>query len=121
MDKQSGIGCMGTLLTFVVLLGVTVSIPMRHQDSWILTALAMLAVGTIYTFVQLSFGPKRFLHTRVVPALARALAPLQPTREELAEVLARSKQVGMRIGEKLKIETLVQSLEREVTPCLRGS
>ncbi len=62
------------------------------------------AVGAILLLVAVwSFATsrRRYMKGRIIPLLARALAPLQPTEAELAEILKSLKADNHKIGRKL--------------------
>ena len=111
LDKPSGLGCFGTLLAGLALLILAFCVPETWKDGLALTAVVALALGTVYTLVQMALAPGRYLRTRTVPLLARALDPLEPTQQELQDCLARCATAGMKIGKKVKLPTLWAALE----------
>lgn len=115
-DKQSGIGCLGTILISAVLFILAGNVRTPMQDKIALMAVIFLCIGTAYTFVQLHFGPGRFLKEKIVPPLAQALDPLEPTQEEISRCLEKCKAAQMRIGQKLNLQTLWAELERRAAP-----
>jgi hypothetical protein len=97
-DKQSGLGCLATLLLGGGLFFGSIFAKGRAKD-WALLAAAVLGgIGILYTLLQLYFAPKRFVRRKILPNLAKALAPLDPSQEEIASTLERCKSIGMRIG-----------------------
>lgn len=112
MDKQSGIGCLGTLLIGAALFFGSLKFSGPVQDKILLAALIFVAIGTIYTFVQMHLGPRRFFRAKILPMLVKSLKPLQPTREELADCMERCKTLGLRIGKIAKVDELWARLER---------
>jgi hypothetical protein len=69
-----------------------------------LTILSLLgAVGLIAT------QSPRYIKRRMVPLLAKALAPLTPTEAELTETLATLKADGHKIGRKLKARWILEA------------
>ena len=112
LDKQSGIGCLGTILISVALLVISTKVRMPWQDQLLLAAGVFFGIGTVYTFIQLALGPGRFLRNRIIPSLARSLDPLEPTQGELSLCIEKCKTAQMKIGQKLKIKALWAELER---------
>jgi len=53
---------------------------------------------------------RRYMKKRIVPLLGQALAPLQPTEAELAEILHTLKTDGHKIGKKLKPQWIIQAI-----------
>lgn len=114
MDKQSGIGCLGTLLVLAVALTVGLNVREPLQSKVIAIGSVLFCIGVVYTFVQLGLGGRRFLRTKIVPKIARTLDPLEPTQEEITDCIHRCKAAGMKIGQKLKPEVLWAELRRRV-------
>jgi hypothetical protein len=114
MDKQSGIGCLGTLLVGVALFFGSMKFSGPVQDKILLAALIFVVIGTVYTFVQMHLGPGRFYRAKILPLLVKALKPLQPTKEDLAECIERSRTLGLRIGKVAKVDELWARLERSM-------
>lgn len=89
-DGHSGLGCAATIaVPLLIMLLAPSSGP--AQDAALMTALPLGAIGTVYTLIQLYLGPRRFRNAKVVPWLARALAPLKPTPQELGAIAQEAK------------------------------
>jgi hypothetical protein len=101
-DRQSGIGCLGTVLVAVTLFIASFQFKGPKQDRVLLIAGILSGLGILYTFVQLHLGPSRYSHRVVGKSLLRALAPLEPSKEEIAMCLDRSRMLGFKIGKVLK-------------------
>ena len=114
MDKQSGIGCLGTMLVGGGLFFGSMAFHGTTQDRILICAAILFGIGTIYTFVQLHFGPKRFFRAHVLPSLVKSLKPLEPTREDLAACLERCQTLGLKIGKVAKLDEVWQPLERQM-------
>jgi len=112
MDKQSGIGCLGSLIVLAVCLTIALNLREPRQSQVMGAGFFLFCMGALYTFVQLGFGPRRFLRTKIVPKIARTLDPLEPTLEEITACLDRCKAAGMKIGQKLKPKVLWAELQR---------
>ena len=114
LDRESGIGCLGTTLLAGVLFIVSMGIANpATQSKMLLVAGVVFVVGLIFTWIQLAREPGRFIRRRIASKLARALRPLNPTREELTACLAKLKAAGFRIGKKLPADTLWKMLQAE--------
>ena len=105
MDKHAGFGCLGTIVIFA---GLLIFAESRFGARWSaeLNSAAgfVIAAGIIYTVIQSYLSAGRFLRSSTVPQLARALAPLQPTQEEISNCLQQCKVAGMKIGQKVAME-----------------
>jgi len=112
MDKQSGLGCLGTLLVGVGLFFASMAFRGPTQDRILLLTAILVGIGTIYTFVQMHLGPGRFFRARVLPSLVKSLKPLAPTREDLAACIDRCKTLGLKIGKVAKQDEVWALLER---------
>jgi hypothetical protein len=106
MDRQSGIGCLGTLVIGAALFFGSLKFSGPVQDKILLAALIFVTIGTIYTFVQMHLGPGRFFRAKTLPLLLKSLKPLQPTRQDLADCIERCKTLGLRIGKMARVDEL---------------
>ncbi len=114
MDKQSGLGCLGTILLGGGLFFGAMAFRGPAQDRILIGAAILAGIGTIYTFVQMHLGPKRYFRARVLPSLVKSLRPLQPTRQDLEDCLERCKTLGLRIGKVAKLDEVWALLERQI-------
>jgi hypothetical protein len=101
-DKQSGLGCLGTVLVGGGLFFGSLAFRGSAQDNLLIAAAILFGLGTIYTFAQLHFAPQRFVKAKILPVLVRALEPLEPTQDEIKGCLDQCKSTGMKIGSALK-------------------
>jgi hypothetical protein len=69
--------------------------------SWILFLVALYFFAT---------SSRRYMKGRIVPLLARALKPLEPTEAELGEILSTLKAEGYKIAKKLKAGWILEAL-----------
>jgi len=84
--------------------------PERHD----LIGKALLGVallGFLVTLWNKATAVHTFVRDRIEPMVARSLAPLDPTREELAEALGRLRQMGMLAGKKLDADRIRGELD----------
>lgn len=110
LDMPSGIGCAATLLLLIAAVCLWHVVPWRLQDEFVLGAIGLLTLGTIYTFLQLHFAPKRYLRRVVLPNLVKALTPLAPEREELQAVLEVGREEKRPLTRYLKLQALWEKL-----------
>ncbi len=118
MDKPAGIGCFGTLLVPALIIGITLWLQKEGPmaDAPIVAAVTAFGLGGLYTFIQVGLAPGRFMRSQVIPKIARALAPLQPTEAELLHCLERCRSVEWVIGKKIKPKQILDEIERQQTP-----
>jgi hypothetical protein len=115
-DRQSGIGCLGTIVVSAAVFFAAVALTKQGSQTAGLAALIVPAVGTVYTLVQFTLGPGRFVRSTVVPALVLALAPLKPLQEEVSHALDLCRKKGMKIGKSVKSDLLwAKLLERRAS------
>ena len=83
------------------------------------SAVIFAGLGTVYTFVQLHLAPKRFVKVNILPVLARALEPLQPTQAAIEDGLAHCKSTGLKIGSSIKPDDLWTELQQRTLRSMR--
>lgn len=113
-DRQSGLGCLATVLIGGGLFFGSIVLKDRAKDWGLLAAAILGGVGILYTLLQLHLAPKRFVRRKIIPSLAKALAPLKPGREEIESSLERCKSVGLRIGKVVMAREIWPLLERRM-------
>jgi hypothetical protein len=114
MDKRSGVGCLATAVIGAVMFFGSLKFNGPKQDKILVTALIFVVIGTVYTFIQMHLGPGRFYRAKLLPPLVKALKPLAPTREDVAECVARCKTLGLKIGKVAKLDEIWSRLERSI-------
>ncbi len=114
MDKESGMGCLATVLIGAGLFFGSMKFNGPTQDKILLAALLLVVLGTTYTFIQMHLGPGRFFRAKLLPPLVKCLKPLQPTREDLADCFERCKTLRMRIAKVAKQDEVWSRLERSI-------
>jgi hypothetical protein len=72
----------------------------------------VLLVGIAYTILHMQMQNGRILRGKMCDIIAKALGRLQPSRKELNARLARCKDLGMKIGKKLKPVDLWKTMMR---------
>ena len=117
-DVRSALGCGGALLA--LLAGPWISRRLPPSWQWLVAATLGLAFALgLYTLFEFFRNPGRSAGQRVLPLLARALAPLKPLDEELALCLFHCRKEGWRIGRVVRSGPLraeLQELERSLAP-----
>ena len=114
MDRQSGLGCLGTVVVGGGLFFTSLAYHGPFQDKMLLLAAILFGIGTIYTFVQLHLGPRRFFTAQVLPPLVKALKPLKPAREDVVACIDRCKTQRLKIGKVAKLDVIWARLERSL-------
>ncbi len=112
-DKQSSIGCIGTMASSIGLcaLGLYLHDRANLQSTILGIMSACFVVGTIYTVVQLFLARGRYVRTKVMPKLVQSLSPFHPLSGEVSALLEKCKTGGLLIGKKLKIDRVMKELE----------
>ncbi len=114
MDRQSGLGGLGTVLIAGGIFYASFAYHGPIQDKILLAGAIFFGIGTIYTFVQLHLGPRRFFMARVLPPLVKALKPLKPTREDVAAGIDQCTMQRLKIGKVAKLDAVWAPLERSL-------
>lgn len=114
MDRPAGIGCLGTVVVGAGLFFGSMKFNGPTQDKLLLAALILTTIGTAYTFVQMHLGPRRFFRARILPPLVKALRPLGPTRQDLAEAIGRCQSMKLKIAKVAKVDEVWARLERSI-------
>jgi hypothetical protein len=106
-DFESGMGCLSSVVLAVSFLLVVMMMNMTTLRQFLVyTLLLLIPVAAIYTVVQMCLVSRRFVARKVLPPLANALRPLNPTRDELATCLARLKNLNSKIAQKVDADSL---------------
>ena len=113
IQGKGGWGCLGTfVVAFAVLLICNaIWVLPEQRDSIMGIFFGILVIGGLYSFVQLLLEPGRIFSRKIIPGLAKALAPLKPTKEELASCIERFKRSGFKIGKKTKLDVLWKAIQ----------
>ena len=114
MDKQSGLGCLGTVVIGAAIFFGSMQFRGPTSDKLLLAALIFVVLGTIYTFIQMHLGPGRHFRAKILPPLVKSLKPLEPTRDDIAGCIERCKTLGLKIGKVAKVDEIWGRLERSI-------
>lgn len=69
--------------------------------------------GFLSMFVVLGGGGRRYMHRKILPAIADAVRPLRPTEEELGHVVAEYKRRKLTIGKRVRTKHLMPLINAE--------
>jgi hypothetical protein len=102
------------VLAGIVFLTGSLMMTLPEQRGQVLSiAAVILAVGGIYSIIQLILEPGRLFREKLVPSLADALKRLKPHKEEIAYCVHKMKGLGFKLGKKLDTETLWNAITEE--------
>lgn len=110
-DKPASLGCLSTVILVLVLFFGSMAFMGPTQDKLLIATLVIGFTGLVYTFIQLHLAPGRYFHNQVLPALVKALRPLEPTKDDLVRCLERCQTLGMKIGKVAKVNDIWAQLE----------
>jgi hypothetical protein len=111
IDKEVGLAIIATLvLPFVVGNVTSAYFPDVTPQA---TAISICA-GLSVIIWQLIGSGSRFMRREIIPVLARSLAPLQPTQQELEAVINEIRQGTHKIGRKVKPEQVLEQIHASV-------
>lgn len=106
-DKETGYAALGAMVLIGAMPSVAGAIAPAHEGPAFLTA---LSVGCGLVVWQIALSGRRYMQREILPTLARALAPLRPTLQELGHVLSEMKQHRYKIGSKLSAADVTAAL-----------
>jgi hypothetical protein len=118
-DRPATLSVLATIAIPVTYAVVAARVLGRPPADTSAVAASIGGVGALWTLVQLHFAPRRFVRDRVVPMLARALAPLRPLREEVELGLEQCRKLGLRIGKAAKVADLWAALQHDASGAAR--
>lgn len=115
LDRESKIGCIGTIALLVFLCGGFTMFENSAllRDSTVIGMGFVAIVGLIYTIIQLILAPNRYMKRNIIPRLSKALSPLNPSEQEIERLVLTLKIKGFRIGMKIKTEKLFESIRQQ--------
>lgn len=110
---RGGWGCLGTFVTAFLVFMIGNAFVMYPEARSTLSAVVgyILLTGGLVSVVLMIFEPGRIFRCKMLPSLAKALRPLKPTQDEIADALARFKRSGYKLGKKLKPEVLWNEIQ----------
>lgn len=113
LDRWSGLGCL-SIVAMVALFFATE--PEQVGLPWSLAhraALWGLGGAALLTLLAMSTGSRRFVRREILPRLARALRPLDPTRAEIEQTIGGLKSMNWAIARRIRTDDLMAALASE--------
>ncbi len=98
------------LIAFVVMAIGSVTVGMIAPAAMDYGIVFFMAVGFAMVIMQIRATGRRYMVREIVPALASALAPLKPTREEIDAALSELHRTQLRLVQKLPVKALFSRL-----------
>lgn len=108
LDKETGFSILGAFLLLLAGPSIARTIAPDHVEE---SLLFFLVLGIILVGWQFAISGRRFMRTKVIPVLAKALHPLRPTEIEIALALSEMRLLKHKIGFKLKPADLMSHLQ----------
>jgi hypothetical protein len=115
LDAASGIGCLAAIgipaaLFFAA--GFTSSLSVDVQNQLLLASVIVFFLLSAYALVQFGLRPRRYLRRRILPLLARALQPLNPSREEIGTCLRQIAGEAPNMAKQLSADEIMDAMRR---------
>lgn len=104
------------LVAFAVAIVGSVTVGMIAPEAMNYGIYFFIALGVLIVVRQIKATGRRYMVKHIVPPLASALAPLQPTREEIDSAFRELRLSQPRMARKLPIEALLSSLVGKHAP-----
>ena len=104
------------LLLIAVPMAVLVWAMPNASPSFRVVVLGVIALLSSGTYLSFRNGGRGWLRRFALPRLARSLAPLQPTHQELESVLSHLARQGSLIGQRIRTEDLLKAVEGVTSP-----
>jgi len=108
IDRQTGAGCIGTVLVGLVLL---IALDFEAGSLGAQVAFSIVGLGFLYTVVAATTIDHRHLNRWVIPTLARSLRRLRPTQIELEQILEVMIQDVSKHFRKIKAKKVLQCID----------
>ena len=106
VDRPAALGCVGTLVFIGLAIYAITQMPPAWQEQAAIATAILAGAGFLYAFIQIGLSARRFHRRIILKKVARALGPLQPTREELQAALETCRQQKLIIGKWTTLEKL---------------
>jgi len=116
LERLTGLSLLATFLSLFASIAAVFAIVLGEKGPGSPLSKVAIALGVAFglslagTIYAVATQDRRIARRRIVPFLVRALAPLQPTRAELADVVVRLRDRGLLIGEKLDTQWIVEAM-----------
>lgn len=108
IDRRSGLALAATIGLPILLMTIEAHAPRSLETAFGVLEIAVIVIGLAATLYLVATDRRRHYQEVVEPLLTRSLAPLRPSREELARALKKLKQIGKTIADRADIERLLK-------------
>ncbi|NBC11221.1 MAG: hypothetical protein GVY24_05715 [Planctomycetes bacterium] len=119
IDGWSALAFLGGVALSIVACG-WVAASIKDDQAQVIGFLVAALASFAPTLYFLITDVRRFTRRKVIPPLADTLAPLCPSREDLAAALAQVRQTGLKIGKHVKLDPLADAVASRMARDLRG-
>jgi hypothetical protein len=111
-DKVSGLSCVATIAIPLAVFWMGRA-GMFHvsDDSFATMVFGLAGLLAVFALGALATDRQRFCRRMIIPNLARALFPLDPSPEEIEEALAKLQTMGWAIGKRIKAADVTEALQ----------
>jgi hypothetical protein len=107
LDAGIGLAFAGAIGLCIATISVGRALAPDNVDQLILIAMGIGAVLVIWQFIA---AGKRFMRKEVLPTLAKSLAPLKPSEQEIDLALRDFRKAGHQIGSRLKATEILEAM-----------
>ena len=119
-DRWTGTTGVLTIALFIALLVWASSSQGAMQETLYMAAWLLGGAGVLLTIYWVATDIRRYVRRELHPKLVRALRPLNPSEDELSEVLGYLKQSKVKSGRKIRAKELYDALVRDATGLAQG-
>jgi hypothetical protein len=110
-DRVSTLALLATIVLPLGVLGAGKAVSHVSDDSLSTIALALAGFLALFTIGALVTDKSRFCRRTILPNLARALFPLDPSFDEIDQALAKLKTMGWAVGKRIKTGDVMTALQ----------
>ncbi len=107
-DKEIGFSMVGVIVFLMIFPTLLQNFFPKHQEE---SLLIFIALSLIFLGWQFFTARQRFIRHQIIPVLAKAIRPLNPTESEMKSILDEMRQQKHKMGSKLKIDDLIDQLQ----------
>jgi hypothetical protein len=112
-DWASGLGLLAAIAVPLAMLWVGPGLLHRSQDTSNQVAAILAGILVLFTIGAFATYRRRYIRRAILPKLASALAPLDPTAGEIDQTLARLKEMKWAIGRRIKADDVMSAVHRQ--------
>lgn len=110
LDLPSNLGCLGSFLLPVVCMVTLPLVWKASSDAIELVTIAVVGCCLVFTFLAIVTDARRHARRAVVPRLVESLRPLDPSAEEIDQILESLRQANSPLAEVVKARDLTNAL-----------